>query len=147
MILDALSNCSAYANAHPRFQKAFAFLISQPLATLPCGRYDIDGDEIYAMIQEPSLRPQEAAKLESHRKYIDIQYVISGDETMGWSPVEGCGKVTDFDTKKDCGFFSDKPMAWFPVRPGCFALFYPQDAHAPCVGEGTCRKVVIKVLA
>ena len=72
MIIDALSNCSAYANAHPRFQKAFAFLISQPLATLPCGRYDIDGDEIYAMIQEPSLRPQEAAKLESHRKYIDI---------------------------------------------------------------------------
>ena len=66
---------------------------------------------------------------------------------MGWSPVEGCGKATEFDTKKDCGFFSDKPMAWFPVRPGCFALFYPQDAHAPCVGEGTCRKVVIKVLA
>ena len=115
MIIDALSNCSSYANAHPRFQKAFAFLISQPLATLPCGR--------------------------------DIQYVISGDETMGWSPVEGCGKTTEFDAKKDCGFFSDKPMAWFPVRPGCFALFYPQDAHAPCVGEGTCRKVVIKVLA
>ena len=77
----------------------------------------------------------------------DSQYVVSGDETMGWSPVEGCGKATEFDAKKDCGFFSDKPMAWFPVRPGCFALFYPQDAHAPCVGEGTCRKVVIKVLA
>lgn len=147
MIIDSLDNASAYANAHPRFKAAFQFLLDTPLATAECGRYDIDGDNIYAMIQEPTLKPKTEAKLEAHRKYIDIQLVISGEETMGWSPVQSCGNDLGFNEAKDCGFFGDVPMAWFPVRPGSFAVFFPHDAHAPCIGMGTARKVVVKILA
>ena len=147
MIIDRLDNWKIYANVNPLFRKAFEFLEKSDLAAMECGRYDIEGDDAYAMVQEPEGKTEATAKVEVHRKYIDIQYVVTGNEKMGWIPLCGMGHDEGFDDKKDCGFFSDKPMAWFPVRPGCFALFFPQDAHAPCVGEGTCRKVVIKVLA
>ena len=97
------------------------------------------------MIQEPTLKPKTEAKLEAHRKYIDIQFVISGEETMGWSPVQGCGNDLGFNKAKDCGFFGDVPMAWFPVRPAHLRSL-PHDAHAPA-SVGTARKVVVKILA
>lgn len=145
MIIDTLANADRYASLHPQFAKAFEFLRTQPLATLAAGKYELDGANLYAMVQDPEGHTAASSKLEFHRAYIDIQYVVSGDENMGWSPLEGLGKPQPFDTKKDVGFAADAPMAWFPVRPGDFAIFYPEDAHAPCVGEGIRRKVVIKV--
>ncbi|MBR4673068.1 MAG: YhcH/YjgK/YiaL family protein [Victivallales bacterium] len=145
MILDTLANSAYYEKAHPLFAKAFEFLKTADLANLPCDRYDIQGNDLYAMIQEPEGKPQEAAKLEVHRKYIDLQFVVSGNETMGWAPICGLGHATPFDDAKDFGLFTDKPQSWFDVRPGCFAIFFPEDAHAPNVGTGKHRKVVIKI--
>ena len=147
MILDTLSNASLYLAAHPRFAKAFEFLQRPDLATLPCGNYEIDGKDVYASVQEPSLRPLSSAKVEFHRKYIDIQYVISGAETMGWSPLCAIGLPEPFDEAKDVGFAADKPQSLLDVRPGMFAVFIPTDAHAPLIGEGSNRKVVVKILA
>ena len=145
MILDSLKNWRQYADAHPLFRPAFDFLLTQPLATLEIGRLDLRGDDLYALVQEPAGRPPASAKLEVHRRYIDLQMVVSGDEHMGWSPLGGLGHDLGFDDAKDCGFYSDAPLAWFPVRPGCFAIFYPEDAHAPCCGKGVCRKIVLKI--
>ncbi len=145
MILDTLSNSAYYENAHPLFAKAFEFLKTADLANLPCDRYDIQGNDLYAMIQEPEGKPQATAKLEAHRKYIDLQFVVSGNEVMGWAPVCGLGHALPFDDAKDFGLFEDKAQSWFDVRPGCFAIFFPEDAHAPNVGTGKHRKVVIKI--
>jgi len=145
MILDTIANASLYEKAHPLFAKAFEFLRTADLANLPCGRYDIQGDSLYASIQEPEGKPMEAAKLEAHRKYIDLQFVVSGNEVMGWAPLCGLGHALPFDEGKDCGFYTDKPQSWFEVRPGCFAIFFPEDAHAPNVGTGKHRKVVVKI--
>lgn len=145
MIIDTLENSALYEKAHPLFAKAFAFLKSAPLATMEPGKVELEGDSLYASIQEPEGKPQSAAKLEYHRKYIDIQYVVSGNEGMGWAPLCGLGHDTGYDEKGDFGLFKDAPQSFFDVRPGCFAIFFPGDAHAPCLGTGIRRKVVIKV--
>lgn len=147
MILDSLRNWQSYSQAHPLLAPAFEFLLNQPLASLALGRHDIIGDELFALVQDSVGRPMAEAKLEVHQKYIDLQFVVSGDEVMGWSPKEGLGHSLGFDTDKDCGFYQDAPLAWFPVRPGCFTIFFPEDAHAPCCGTGVCRKIVLKIKA
>ena len=147
MIIDTLANAKLYENAHPLFKKVFDFLTTQPLATMEAGRYEIDGDKAYAMIQEPENKPANQCQLECHRKYIDLQLVVSGNEMMGWAPIVGLGHALPFNEKDDYGLFKDAPLSWFDVRPGCFAIFYPGDAHAPNCGTGTHRKVVVKILA
>ena len=145
MILDTIANSALYENAHPLFKKAFDFLKSADLANLPCGKIEIDGDKVYASIQEPEGKNQADAKLEAHRKYIDLQYVVTGNEAMGWAPVCGLGHAMPFDEKNDYCLFGDKPQSFFDVRPGCFAIFFPEDAHAPNIGTGKHRKVVVKI--
>ncbi|MDQ0290442.1 YhcH/YjgK/YiaL family protein [Oligosphaera ethanolica] len=147
MILDSLSNARYYEHAHPLFAKAFKFLLESPLATLDIGRIDIQGDDVFALVQEPDGKDIVGAKLEAHRRYIDLQMIVSGDEVMGWAPLSGLGHDLGFNEEKDCGFWSDKPMAFFPVRPGCFAIFFPEDAHAPNCGKGKSRKIVVKIKA
>lgn len=145
MILDTIANAAYYEKAHPLFAKAFEFLRTADLANMACDRYVLQGDQLYASIQEPEGKTMETAKLEAHKKYIDLQYVVTGNEVMGWSPLCGLGHALPFDEAKDCGFFTDRPQSWFDVRPGCFAIFFPEDAHAPNVGTGKHRKVVIKI--
>ncbi len=146
MIIDTLANAERYYAIHPRFRQAFEFLKTQPIATLPFGKVVIDGDAIYANIQEAHGKPASDAKLEYHKKYIDIQYVVSGDEKMGYLPVEGIGKPQPFNDAQDYALADDAPLTWLAVRPGSFAVFFPEDAHAPNVGEGVWRKIVVKVL-
>ena len=147
MILDTLANSALYEQAHPLFKKVFDFLKTSQLATMEPGRYEIDGDKAFAMIQEPENKPKAQCKLECHRKYIDLQLVVSGNESMGWAPIAGLGHALPFNEKDDAGFFKDAPQSWFDVRPGAFAIFFPTDAHAPNAGEGIHRKVVVKILA
>lgn len=145
MILDAIHRGDAYVALHPRFAKAFAFLQEKDLAALPDGRYEVDGDAIYVLVMTVDGRGQSGAKFEAHQRYIDIQAVISGEEVMGWSPIDTCSQPTPFDTAKDVGFYSDKPAAWMRVPPGSFALFFPEDVHAPLAGTGKIKKAVVKV--
>jgi len=145
MIVDTIANSALYEAIHPLFHRAFEFLRDPKLATLANGKYVLDGDRLYANISDSALRPAVTAKPELHRKYIDIQYVISGTDIIGWSPLCGLGHIGPFDEKGDFGLADDHPQSWVEVRPGCFAILFPDDAHAPCVGEGTVRKVVIKV--
>lgn len=145
MIIDTLANSVNYEKAHSLFKLAFDFLKNADLANLEDGRIDIDGSRVYASVQSVEGIPASACKLEAHRKYIDIQYVISGNEAMGWAPICGLGHDEGFDEKDDFGLFSDKPQSIFDVRPGCFAIFFPGDAHAPNIGTGIHKKVVVKV--
>jgi YhcH/YjgK/YiaL family protein len=131
---------------HPDFERAFSFLKMDSLMYLAEGRHEIDGDRLFAIIQKDLGRSKVETKLEAHRKYIDIQYVISGTDEMGWRPTAACKSVeSPYDEIQDIGFFNDEPQIWTKVEPGHFAIFTPDDAHAPMVSSGEIHKVVIKV--
>lgn len=146
MITDQLKNAEKYYSMNPGFERAFSFLRMDSLANLPAGKHEIDGDRLFAIIQKEKGRSKAEAKLEAHRKYIDIQYVISGPEEMGWRPTAECRSVeSPYDESQDIGFFNDEPETWTKVTAGHFAIFTPADAHAPMVSSGEIHKVVIKV--
>ncbi|MCX6996827.1 MAG: YhcH/YjgK/YiaL family protein [Kiritimatiellaeota bacterium] len=146
MILDRLEDCDRYRAAQPAFAAALDFLQRADLAALPDGRADLDGDRLYALIQRTTGRGRASARLEIHRRYLDIQYVIAGDEVVGWrSAAETCTITQPFDESKDIGYFDEPPALWLPVPPGSLAVFFPGEPHAPLAGTGPLHKVVIKV--
>lgn len=146
MILDVLAEASRYEALHPSFSRAFAFLARTDLAALPPGRHAIDGERIYVSIDITEGRGREGARLESHRKYIDIQYTIEGGDEIGWMPAAACSAPAGtFDVAKDIIFYDDRPSAWFAVPAGGFAVFFPNDAHAPLAGRGLLRKAIVKI--
>lgn len=146
MILDRLSNWPSYAAMHPLFPQAFRFLIEADWDSLKDGRIPIQGDEIFVLLSSDHGRGREKSPLEFHRRYWDIQLVLSGNEEMGWLPLTACSLVAQtYDPVRDIGFFADTPQGWFAVAPGQFSVFTPQDAHAPLAGQGLIRKAVVKV--
>ena len=147
MILDLIDRGHHYAELHPLFSRAFEFLRTTDLSTLQVGRHEIQGEELYATVDETRGRGREGARLEHHRRYIDIQVCLSGDEQIGWMPLDCCvTRSGGFDGPRDVGFFEDLAETWFTLAPGRFAVFFPADAHAPLAGSGEVRKVVVKIL-
>ena len=146
MILDRLNNSDIYKTLHQNFSLAFEFLKRKDVGELSPGRYDIEGDNIFAVVVRDKGKGHNEAKLEVHKKYIDIQFEISGTDEIGWKPAGECiNPDSDFSEEKDLGFFLDKPETWVALPPETFAIFFPQDAHAPMGGTGTLHKVIIKI--
>jgi YhcH/YjgK/YiaL family protein len=146
MILDTISSAERYTALHRRFGRAFRFLANTDLEALPDGRTDIDGDQMFVLLNRKDGRGRDGARLEAHRRYIDIQYTIRGEEEIGWTPLATCvGADGAFDTEKDIVFFDDVPSAWLRVPRGTFAIFFPGDAHAPLGGNGPLVKAIVKV--
>lgn len=146
MILDTLSQADRYFRLHPLFARAFAFLRSADLGTLAPGRHAIQGEQLFAIVEACAGRTRAEAKLECHRRYIDIQLVLEGVDEMGWKPVAECvDPATDYDAARDIRFFNDTPSSWIATPPGAFCMFFPDDAHAPLVSTGKILKVVVKI--
>jgi len=146
MLLDSLENAARFEAHHPGFARAFAFLSSTNLSTLAPGRHEIDGDRIFVLIDHSEGRGNDGARLEAHRRYVDIQYTIEGQEEIGFAPIATCRKPAGpYDEVKDIIFFDDRPMTWLAVPPGQFAVFFPHDAHAPLAGTGRLKKAIVKV--
>jgi biofilm protein TabA len=144
MILDDLSRAALYEPIHKGLTAAFEFLRRRDVADLPNGRHQIVDDLVYVLISREEGR-NGVGRLEAHRKYIDVQYVVAGEERIGWRPVEGLQPSTEYETDRDIQFFHDEPTAWFDMKPGEFAIFLPTDAHAPLAGKGAIHKAVVKV--
>jgi len=146
MILANLSQAQHYAVLHPLFQRAFDYIRSTDLIALAPGRHTIAGEDLIAIVEQVPGKTKEMARLEAHRQYIDIQLVLEGDETMGWKPLADChNPMSEHSTEKDIRFFHDAPASWIAVPPDYFCIFFPEDAHAPLVGNGQVRKVIFKV--
>src|SRR3569833_991931 len=146
MILDTLAHAERYRALHPLFERAFDFLRDTDLMALAPGKHDVQGEQIFAIVEACEGRMRAEAKLECHRRYIDIQLVLAGVDVIGWKPVAACGDpATDYDPARDIRFFNDAPSSWIATPPGAFCLFFPDDAHAPLVGAGMIRKVVVKI--
>jgi biofilm protein TabA len=147
MILDKLTNAHRYYTLHPLFEQAFNYLQTTDLANASVGVHELEGKRLFAIISEASGTTKEDAKLEVHRRYIDIQYVISGTDHMGWKDLAQCDAPTEpYDEARDAAFFGDRTTNWFDVAAGSFSIFYPDDAHAAMVTEDrVVRKVVLKI--
>ena len=144
MILDTLVQSGRYAGLHPSFPRAFDFLATTSLGSLAPGRHEIDDDRLFVLIDRQDGRGRDGARLEAHRRYIDIQLTLEGLEEIGWLPLAACEARGDFDETKDIVFFDAAPRVWLPVPPGSFAIFFPEDAHAPLAGRGRLLKAIVK---
>lgn len=147
MILDTLDNYHLYQSINERIAKGFEFLHNTDLDAIPSGKHDIDGDTIFALVQEYQTKPLAECKLESHKKYIDIQYVIRGEEFMGIT-TKNNQKILEVNEDKDYTFYEGS-TSLVRVSKGMFTIFFPDDLHQPCVQKelaSEVKKVVIKVL-
>lgn len=129
------------------FDEAFAFLRDHDLAKLAPGKYPIDGDNVYASVTFDSTKDFDKSKWESHKKYIDLQYVISGEEKIGATPASGLKVTEPYNEEKDVAHYSG-PGKIYVAKPGTFFLFFPGTAHRPNItagGNKPDRKIVIKI--
>jgi biofilm protein TabA len=146
MILDDLKNADRYVPLHEGFRAGFEFLRRPDLLSLEGGRHEIDGDRVFALINRDPGRGHEGARLEAHRKYIDIQFLVDGNEEIGWRPHGECQSISEpYTEARDILFFADPPSSWIVLPVGKFMIFYPEDAHAPLAARGDNVKAVIKV--
>ncbi|MEP7229706.1 MAG: YhcH/YjgK/YiaL family protein [Ginsengibacter sp.] len=148
MIIDNLSNAQKYFCIHPLFAKAFEYIRSQNLETIETGKYEIDGDELRAIVsnKQGMTASESAAKFECHDKNIDIQICINGKEQIGWKPRNTCTQQKgEYNPEKDIVFYNDTPDMYFELTNNQFAIFFPEDVHAPMIGEGEIKKMVVKV--
>ncbi len=148
MIVDVIQNASRYFSIHPLFEKAFAYIRKTDLDNVEMGRYEIDGENLKAIYSNKKgmTAAESIAKFECHDEYIDIQLCIQGKEKIGWKPREKCIQFKgDYNPEKDVRFFDDEPDMYFQLTDGQFAIFFPEDVHAPMIGENEIKKLVIKV--
>ena len=150
MILDVLSNGSKYASLHPSFEKAFEYLNSTDLTAIEVGKYEVDGDNIRAIVSDKNgmTAEESIAKFECHDKHIDIQVCIRGKEQIGWKPRSTClNQRGGYNAEKDVLFYDDAPDMYFGMTDGQFVIFYPEDVHAPMIktSEDPIKKLVVKI--
>lgn len=150
MIFDRVANCENYIFLGEKFRKGFDFIKKAVAEDLPVGKYEIDGTNIYAMVQEYTSKPCDGAVFEAHRKYIDIQYVISGIEEIGICDISKGIIKTEYSDETDAAFYEKTDKAGkLVLEDGDFAIFYPNDLHMPGLAFDveTCnvKKIVVKV--
>jgi len=146
MIIDRIENARLYEPVHKRFPKAFAVLADSKIGDKPDGRYPVDGDDLFYIVQHYTTKPMDQGRFESHEKYIDIQALIVGQETLAWAPINGLEVVEPYDEAKDIMFYRVGTIqAQTRLEPGLFCLLYPQDAHLPSC-QVTCPAPVHKVV-
>lgn len=149
MIVDTIENASRYFSVHPLFAKAFEYINTTDLATAVTGKFDVaEGLKAIFSDKVGMSAAESVAKFECHDKNIDIQVCINGKETIGWKPRHNC-KIPkgEYNAEKDVSFYDDTPDMYFQLTNGQFAIFFPEDVHAPmiAVNENPIRKLVMKV--
>jgi len=146
MILDTLDNLEKYVSLNPLFVQAIEYLKKTDLNALEVGKVKLQGDDLVVNVSQTSPKAKEAAKLETHNKFIDIQIPLSGDEVMGYTARTDL-PVAEYNEEKDITFYDGLAESYFTVKPGMFTIFLPQDGHAPGITETGVKKIIVKILA
>lgn len=147
MIVDRLENSAALMLLPPRLKRAVEYLRTTNLSALSLGRHDLDGDRLFALVQEYTTRKPDECMWEAHRMYIDVQYVVRGAERMGYANIAQARERDAYDAARDVAFF-EPGDDYITVREGMLAIFGPEDVHAPSCSlahPGPVRKIIIKV--
>jgi YhcH/YjgK/YiaL family protein len=149
MVVDRIENASSYYALGARFEKALRWLAATHVRSLPVGKVEIDGADVVASVNEIDPKTTDGAKWEAHRRYADIQYLIEGDERIGYTHVSRASSLS-YDERKDFDHLAVTDGMYVRMVPGAFAVLLPQDAHQPGVGgvdgqTGRIRKIVVKI--
>ena len=148
MIIDTIDNLGKYVALNPLFADVVEFLNSHDLQTLEAGKYPIKDKDLFLNLQVAKQRTKETAFLETHVEMIDIQIPVTVAETFGYTPL--CDlPAFDYNAEKDITKYGDtKAQTYVTVNPGQFAIFFPQDGHAPCITDAPeIKKAIFKVKA
>jgi YhcH/YjgK/YiaL family protein len=145
MITDNLKNTGLYSYIGDAIGDALRFIKSNISCSSKEQRYEINSS-MYAVVETSKPKELSEWKLEIHRKYIDVQYVIDGYDIIGWKSLPNCKEVyKNYDESKDIAFFNDKPDFDILLKRGNFAVFFPQDAHSPLHIKSPVKKCIVKV--
>ena len=147
MIKDYLKNAKIYYNLSENLKKGFEWLEKTNLKKLSDGKYEIEGNQVYASVQ--TYETKDDANYESHRKYIDIQYMINGVEKVGVTDLANCKTCIEYDNERDLEFYTiNSDEEYIELAEGQFIVLYPNDAHKPSITKNkksTVKKIVVKV--
>lgn len=146
MFLDSLNNSTRIESLHPLFKKAFDYIKSTDFSKMEDGKIELDGPRLTVTIASLCGKEKSEAAIETHKKYIDIQLPLLGVEKIGWKA--GCElqeESVPYNEEIDIAFYVDRPTAFTKIYPGQFAVYFPEDGHAPGIGQGNIRKVIVKV--
>lgn len=147
MIIDKLENVGYYLSISNELKKGFEYLINTDLQALTPGLHEIEGKDIFALVSEFETKGPEDCRLEAHRAYADIQYIVSGREAIGFAMLKNQQITTTYTADKDIVFFDGETTPLI-LETGMFAVFFPQDLHRPCMqidGSEKVKKIVVKV--
>lgn len=146
MVLDKLEKFREYISLNPNFAKAIEFLQTEDLQNLPLGRNEICGDLVFANVVEVKPKSKSESPIEIHRKYIDVHVPLSGNEIIGYTPLAEL-PFAEFVEADDAALYPASLPArdYFNVKKGEFAIFFPQDGHAPAITDAPLKKIILKV--
>ncbi|MBO4444235.1 MAG: YhcH/YjgK/YiaL family protein [Bacteroidaceae bacterium] len=144
MIIDTVENLSAYASLNPLFPKAIAYLQSTDLLALEPGKIVLEEGKLIVNVNQVPPKAKEAALLETHIEFIDIQLPLSGEETMGYTPAKELPETT-YDADNDIAFYPGLASQYVTLKLGMFAIFLPTDGHAPGITPTGVKKIIVKV--
>ena len=144
MIIDKLENIGMYASVNPLFAQAIEFLKLTDLNAHELGKVVLKEGELFVNFAAARPKTKDDAKIETHNNFIDIQIPLTGTELMGYMPRTDLAEA-EYNAEKDVTFYPGHATDYLTVKPGMFAIFFPEDAHAPGVTEVELKKVIVKV--
>ena len=147
MIIDNIENTKLYNYINKRINIAFEYIKSTDFTSVKPGKYAIDGDNIYASVSEYQTKDKLDSLPEAHLKYIDVQYIIKGNELIGYAPLQDQEIAVTYNETNDIAFYNSK-VSYLKMETGMFMILFPGDLHQPCIKEDLStfvRKVVVKV--
>ena len=148
MILDRIENRDIYSAISPLIKEGLDYIASTDFKNIVPGRYEMRGNDLYALVQHYETLPIDQIKWECHRKYIDIQYIVKGIERIGYANINRMSVKTGYDAIKDISILEGNGD-YLNLTEGFYGIFFPADAHAPKLSPddipGKVIKVVVKV--
>ena len=147
MILAHLNDSDRYASLHPLFKQLFDYVKAHDFTHVPAERIVLDGDRLFINVADVTLKSPEEQVLEVHRRYIDVHFPLSREEVMGWSSLSvlATESMQPFNEDDDFAVYAERAQSYLTIHPGEFAIVWPEDAHAPIIGQGALRKLIAKV--
>lgn len=146
MIVSNLQNSQRVESLHPLFKRLFEYVKTHDLLHAELGRIEIEGDALFINNVNPECVPAEKQVLEVHHDYIDVHILLEGAERIGWKAIEDVTDETKpYEKEGDCALYADAPTTFVDLLPGQFVIVYPEDPHAPVIGNGKIRKLIAKV--
>ena len=148
MIADTLKNRHLYESISTRMKTSLEYIAATDFSKMESGRYELDGSNLFVLIQEYDSIPREQGKWECHQKYIDIQYIAEGVEQIGVNNISKMEVVAEYDSEKDIAFLSGDGD-YITFSKGSYGIFFPEDAHQPKIApgdvSGRVKKAVVKI--